>query len=464
MRILFASSEVAPFSKTGGLGDVAFALPAALAERGHEMVVLSPLYGCVERERHRLEPMGISLPEGRIWAAPREAGLLFAFLEAPAFDRPGIYGEGGDYPDNAARFGTFSKSLFPAARALNFFPDILHLNDWQTAPATLFSEGVPTVLTIHNLGYQGLFPMAEAPILFGREEIPEAWTHYDQLAFLKGGIATADLVTTVSPTYAEEIRQTELGFGLGDVLRARGERLVGILNGIDTRVWDPATDPHLAENFTRAERRGKRACKRALQEEMALPVDEEAFLVGMVTRIAGQKGFDLLLAVLGELLEREIQLVVLGSGDPAMEAALRAFRDRHPERLALRFAFDEALAHRIYAGCDAFLMPSSYEPCGLAQLYALRYGALPIVRSTGGLRDTVRDGETGFSFEAYRPEALREAIFRALACFGDREGWEAMVDRGMGEDFSWSRSAAAYEQAYAALLPSPAVAPAPPSW
>lgn len=464
MRILFASSEVAPFSKTGGLGDVAFALPAALAERGHEVLVLSPLYGCVERERHRLAPTEAEASGGRLWVAPRE-GPLFAFWEsAPHFDRWGVYGEGGDYPDNAARFAAFSRNLVAAARALGFYPDVLHLNDWQTAPGTLFAEGTPTVLTIHNLGYQGLFPLAEARHLFDGAAPPASWTHHGQLAFLKGGIATADLVTTVSPSYAREIRETELGFGLGEVLRARGERLVGILNGIDTAAWDPATDPHLPAHFTRDDRRGKAACKRALQEELGLRVDEGTPLVGMVTRIAGQKGFDLLLPVLDAVLGRRVQLAILGNGDEAIEAALRGFAERHPGQLALRFEFDEPLAHRIYAGADAFLMPSAYEPCGLAQLYSLRYGTLPIVRATGGLRDTVRDGETGFSFEAYRPEALLEALNRALAAHAAREAWEAMVERGMGEDNSWERSGAAYEQAYAGLSRRSAVAHAPPTW
>lgn len=442
---------------------MASALPEALAERGHEVVVLSPLYGCVERERHGIEPTGLTLPAGRLWEAPRRGRLRFAFLEAAPFDRAGIYGEGGDYPDNAARFAFFCRSLLPASRALGFSPDVLHLNDWQTSPATLFAEGTPSLLTIHNLGYQGLFPLDEAALLFSGET-PEAWIHHGQLAFLKGGISTADLVTTVSPTYAREIRATELGFGLGEVLRGRGERLLGILNGIDIRAWDPAADGHLPANYSRSDRGGKRRCKGALQEELGLPVDERPLLVGMVTRIAGQKGFDLLLPALEELLRRDLQLAILGEGDPVIEAALRAFGDRHPEKLALRFAFDEALARRIYAGCDAFLMPSAYEPCGLSQLYALRYGTLPIVRATGGLRDTVRDGETGFSFEEYRPEAMLEAIGRAIEAFGERGAWEGMVERGMEEDFSWDASARDYEAAYRAILPAHAVAPAPSSW
>jgi len=463
MRILFASSEVAPFSKTGGLGDVAFALPRALAARGHEVLVLSPLYGCVDRERHGLSLAGEALG-GRVWVAPGQKPR-FAFWESAShFDRPGIYGYGGDYPDNAARFVAFSKSLLPAARALGFQPEVVHLNDWQTAAATLFSEGIPTVLTIHNLGYQGLFPLDEARHLFGGAPPPAAWLHHGQLGLLKGGILTADLITTVSPTYAREIRETELGFGLGEPLRRRGDRLVGILNGIDTEIWDPATDPHLPAHFSRADPSGKAACKRALQQELGLAADDGALLLGVVSRIAGQKGFDILLPALDALFERRVQLAVLGEGDEAMVATLQSWAKRRPDRLVLRVGFFEGLAHRIYAGADALLMPSSYEPCGLAQLYALRYGTVPVVRATGGLRDTVREGETGFSFEAYRPEALLAAVDRALATFADRGAWEAMVDRAMAEDHSWDRSAAAYEQAYAELFRGGIFAHPPSPW
>jgi len=452
MRVLFASSEVSPFSKTGGLGDVASSLPMALAERGHEVVVISPLYGSVERERHGLVPTPISSSGGRLWSAPGNGNIRFVFWESPHFDRPGVYGENGDYPDNAARFATFSRGLMPIARAMEFSPDVLHLNDWPTAPATLFTKqgGPPSVLTIHNLGYQGLFPLEEARHLFDGGSVPGAWTHYGQLSLLKGGICTADLVTTVSPTYAREIRETELSFGLGEELRSLGDRLVGILNGIDVQEWNPETDPHLPANFGVEDRSGKTACRRALQEELGLE-RSDALLVGMVTRIAEQKGFDLLIPALERILHEDLQLVILGNGNPAMEDALRDVAEILPGKFALRLGFDEALAHRIYAGCDAFLMPSAYEPCGLSQLYALRYGTLPVVRATGGLRDTVRDGETGFTFEAYRSEAMMGAIRRALATRTNRARWEEMVEEAMRQDFSWDASARAYEAAYERL-------------
>lgn len=467
MRILYASAEVTPFSKTGGLGDVAGALPAALARRGNEVLVLSPLYGCVDRERHGLRPSA-EFSGGRLWEAPSQGRLRHAFVEsAEHFDRPGIYGEKGDYPDNAARFISFSRRLLPAARALDVSPDVLHLNDWQTAAATHFARragGPPSVLTIHNLGYQGLFPLAEAGHLFDAEAVSDAWIHHGQLALLKGGIVTADLVTTVSPTYAREIRETELGFGLGDELRARGDRLVGILNGIDTDAWDPARDPHLPAPFHVGDRGGKRECKRALGRELGLEAEADVLLLGMVSRIVGQKGFDILVPALDQILEMPVELVILGDGDPAIEEALEAHARRHPGRLALRFAFDEGLARRIYAGADAFLMPSAYEPCGLSQLYALRYGALPVVRATGGLRDTVQDGETGFVFEAYEAEAMVRAIARAVSAFGRSESWEAMVERGMREDHSWDRSAAETESVYAEIFCPGGVAPQSSTW
>lgn len=458
MKILFASSEVSPFSKTGGLGDVAYALPVALAKRGHDVVVLSPLYGCVDRRRHGLEPVAHDPMDFRLWLAPEKENMRFAFVEAQLFDREGVYGGyEGDYADNAARFAFFSRRLLRAAQALGFSPQILHLNDWQTAPGTLLGrpEGPRTVLTIHNLGYQGHFPLEEARHLFDDGLVPAAWTHWGKLALLRGGICTADLVTTVSPTYAREIRDTELSFGLGEELRALGDRLVGILNGIDVEAWNPATDPHLPAHFSADDRRGKAACKRALQEELGLE-PSNAFLVGMVTRIAGQKGLDLLLTALDTLLASDLQFAILGSGDPALEEELRRAVGRWPGRFALRLGFDESLARRIYGGSDAFLMPSLYEPCGLSQLYALRYGSLPIVRATGGLCDTVQDGRTGFFFEAYRPEAMVEAIRRAEETWRNRQGWEEMVDRAMREDFSWDASARAYEEAYARLVPDPA--------
>src|SRR5690606_19365817 len=253
MKILFASSEVSPFSMTGGLGDVAYALPVALAKRGHDVVVLSPLYGCVDRRRHGLEPVAHDPMDFRLWLAPEKENMRFAFVEAQLFDREGVYGGyEGDYADNAARFAFFSRRLLRAAQALGFSPQILHLNDWQTAPGTLLGrpEGPRTVLTIHNLGYQGHFPLEEARHLFDDGLVPAAWTHWGKLALLRGGICTADLVTTVSPTYAREIRDTELSFGLGEELRALGDRLVGILNGIDVEAWNPATDPHLPAHFS----------------------------------------------------------------------------------------------------------------------------------------------------------------------------------------------------------------------
>lgn len=452
MKVLFASAEVAPFSKTGGLGDVAASLPKALGARGHEVVVLTPLYGSISREGLERLP---STAEVGLWEARIAPGVRVVFLEKQRlYGRPGVYGDdGGDYPDNAERFGFFSQVLEPVAAALGFQPDVVHLHDWQTGPAAAALAGrsgaPPTVFTIHNLGYQGLFPLEALPWVAGGSGIPEeGFLHHGQVSFLKVGISSASLVSTVSPTYAEEIRGEVLGFGLDDTLRARGDRLVGILNGIDTELWDPATDPHLPIHFHAGDPGGRWVVRDALVRELGMDEREEGILVGMVSRIAGQKGFDLLLEALPGLLDQGLRFAILGAGDPALIDALQRLRSQHPGRLGIRVGFDEGLAHRIYGGTDAFLMPSLYEPCGLAQLYALRYGSVPIVRETGGLRDTVREGETGFVFGPYEVDAMVAAIHRAAAAFADRGGWEARMRRGMREDFSWDASARAYEAAY----------------
>jgi len=471
LRILFASAEVSPFSKTGGLGDVAAALPVALSRRGHEVTVVSPLYGSVDREGMRRldrEVLG-----RRIWehgdhgdrSGERRARLLFVEDEA-LFGRQGIYGEKGeDYTDNARRFGLLSEILLPLADVHVDGPlDLLHLNDWQTGLAAFAlarSRGLRpgltrSVFTIHNLGYQGVFPKetVEALGLSWDAFTPEGFEFYDQLNCMKAGLAFADRITTVSPTYAREIQEPEQGFGLDGILRSRSDRLVGILNGVDYEIWSPEHNPRIAATYSALDLGGKALCREALCEELGVDA-EGGLLIGIVSRFAAQKGFDLLIEALPRLLEQGISFAILGSGEHRYEHAIERAAADYPGRIGLRLGFDEALAHRIYAGADAFLMASLYEPCGLGQLYALRFGAVPIVRATGGLIDTVEDASisegTGFRFEGFSAAELIGAVLRAADVFADEEEWRALQRRGMSRDFSWGAAAKAYEEVYRSL-------------
>jgi starch synthase len=471
MELLFVASEVAPWSKTGGLGDVAGALPRALARRGHAVTVVTPRYGGIDRAR--LRPLGRELTvrgETALLLAA-EAGARVVFLEHERFygSRPGVYGEGDrEYGDNAERFAFLARAALALPGLLGLRPRVLHLNDWQTGliPFLLRQEhardaalaGARTVFTIHNLAYQGVFPKHVVPALGLPWDVfrYEAMEFHDQLNFLKAGLVFADALTTVSPTYAREVTTWEGGHGLDALLRHRAGDLTGILNGIDVAEWDPSTDPHLPARYSAADLSGKAIDKAALQRELGLPVRADVPLLGMVGRIADQKGHDLVVAALDELLGRDLQLALLGSGRRDWEALfLRAARAR-PDRLAARIGFDEGLAHRIEAGADVFLMPSRFEPCGLNQMYSLRYGTVPVVRAVGGLEDTVEDYDgwmrgTGFKFRDYTPQALVLAVRRALEAYRDRRAWRAMMLRGMAEDFSWDRSAGSYEALYARL-------------
>ncbi len=486
MEILFVCSEVAPWSKTGGLGDVGSALPRALAARGHAVSVVTPRYGGIDPGgqgfvldgrtlRVRGEPVGLWIRKGRPDVIMVEHARSFG-------SRRGLYGEaGGDYPDNAERFALLCRAALALPGLLGLHPRVVHANDWQTGlcPFLLRHEhghdaalaGARTVFTIHNLAYQGVFPKSVVPFL----GLPwdafnhEAMEFHDQLSFMKTALAFADALTTVSPTYAREITTPEGGVGLDAFLRRRRADLHGILNGIDVTEWDPARDPHLVAHYSSRDLSGKAVNKAALQRELGLPIAPEVPLLGMVSRLADQKGIDLVAAALPDLLAREVQLAVLGAGSRAYEDNLRRAAADRPDRLAVRVGFDEGLAHRIEAGADMFLMPSRYEPCGLNQMYSLRYGTAPIVRAVGGLEDTVEDFDgwmrgTGFKFREYAPHALLLAVRRALDAFRDRRAWRALVLRGMAQDWSWDRSARSYEALFHALSPEPpgAAATAPP--
>jgi starch synthase len=480
MKIAFLVSEVAPYAKTGGLADVAGALPLYLSRAGLDVAVFAPFYREVKRKGLTLVKAadGLSLPwkggieRFNVWADP-VPDYPVCFIEHDGyFDREGLYGDAqGDYPDNGERFAFFCRAVLEALKALPFEADIIHVNDWQTAPALAyltqtgladdpFYARMRSVCTIHNLAYQGLFP----PALLETIGLPdrlcrlEALEFWGRVNFLKAGILYAAAVTTVSPRYSREIQTPEFGFGLDGLLRRRAADLSGILNGVDYGGWDPAADPRLPARFTAADTSGKAVCKRELLKEFGLPVPRKDMpLLGLVSRLAGQKGLDILIDSLGGIFALGAEIVVLGHGDTALQNALAAARGRFPSFLGLKICFDEDLAHRVYAGSDMLLVPSRFEPCGLTQMYGLRYGAVPIVRATGGLDDTVDEYDaasgtgTGFKFVEASAAGLVAAVRRAQAVYGRKNAWAGIVREGMARDFSWPRSAGRYIELYEAL-------------
>jgi starch synthase len=485
MRVLMVAPEVHPLAKTGGLADVLAALPRALGRLGVDLTVCLPAYRSALRAAGRVESVArLAVPV----SCRTEPADVLRLPDAPLptvlvrhdryFDRDAPYGDaGGDFPDNAERFAFLCRAVLEWLRGVRPRPDVIHVHDWPTAlvPAFLRAgathypelDRVRTVLTIHNLAYQGRMAAGEWHLLnldpryFG----PEFLEFYGQINYLKAGLVFAEAITTVSPRYAQEILTPARGEGLDGVLVARRTRLHGILNGIDTAEWDPATDPHLPAGYDLHDLRGKARCKAGLRAEVGLGSNPDAPLLAVVSRFVEQKGIDLLEPALPPILSADgAQLVVLGSGEMRYERQLRRLASRFPGRVALRFGFDEALAHRIEAGADLFLMPSRFEPCGLNQLYSLRYGTVPVVHATGGLDDSVvdydpdTDSGTGFKFRDHTPEALRGAVARALALWQDGARWLRLVRRGMAEDVSWDRAARQYHRLYE-NLPPPAAAP-----
>ena len=481
LRVVHVAAEVSPYAKTGGLGDVLGALPPALARAGIEVSVVLPGYRALHRVA-TLQPVGrvtarVSSHVAETTIAAVEGAPVPTFaVDAPAFDRPALYGEGGhDYPDNAERFVLFCRAALEWLRGRAEPPDVIHVHDWQAAlvPVLLVADrdalypelrGTHAAITIHNLAYQGRFWEADWHLLNldRRFFSPELLEFYGYINFLKGGLVAADTITTVSPRYAEEIRTPAFGEGLDGVLRARTADVVGILNGVDYGTWSPDVDRLLPARYDAADLAGKARCKAALQAELGLDVAEAAPLCAVISRLAEQKGIDLVAEVAEELLATsDVQLVVLGSGDPRLEGALTGLAERTPRRVAVRLGFDDPLAHRIEAGADVFLMPSRYEPCGLSQLYSLRYGTVPVVHATGGLVDTVEDYDpttdrgTGFVFRAFGRGPFLDAIRRALALRQDGARWTALRRRGMACDFSWDASAVRYRALYDAVLARP---------
>ena len=470
MKVLFCASEIVPLAKTGGLADVAGALPVALASRGVDVRLAMPRYRGITLPEQGAGPVAVRVGDqmlaGTVAVSRLPGGHLPVWLvDQPAlFDRRGLYGEEGrDYDDNLTRFTFFARALLQWLKGQEWQPDVIHCNDWQTAliPVILAAEGrgPATVFTIHNLAYQGLFPAEQFP----RTGLP--WSlftmrgleFWGQVNLLKGGLYFANVLSTVSETYAREIQTEEFGAGLDGVLRDRGADLFGILNGVDYATWDPSVDTLIPARYAPDDLAGKAVCKQHLQRTFTLPEDARTPLIGMVTRLADQKGLDLVAAVIENVLDLGVQFVLLGTGDPRYHALFQDLTARRPSQVAARLGFDNALAHQIEAGADLFLMPSRYEPSGLNQLYSLRYGTVPVVRRTGGLADSIvdvtaeslaRGTANGFVFDAYTPEALWEALRRALESYRTPAVWRRVQQHGMCADFSWDRSAGRYLDLY----------------
>ncbi|HSD51229.1 MAG TPA: glycogen synthase GlgA [Candidatus Methylomirabilis sp.] len=479
MRVLLASSEVAPFAKTGGLADVAGALPKALAKLGHDSRVVLPKYRMVDAAKHQLQQVLASLPipvAGRtenaaIWQGCIGPVPVYFIGNDGYYDRDTLYQtEGEDYPDNAERFALLSRAALEMARALDFVPDIFHCNDWQTGliPTYLRTtlQGVRefqacgTLFTVHNLGYQGLFGTeALAAANLGHDLFnPFGIEFYGKVNFLKAGLVFSDLINTVSRKYSQEIQTEAFGHGLEGVLRARAKDVHGILNGIDYDEWHPGRDPFIAAKFTHEDLTGKAACKADLQRTFGMAERPDVPLLAVISRLAPQKGMDLVAEALDAMLGLDTQFVLLGTGDPPLHKAFEEAKERHGPRIGLKLGFDVSLSHKIEAGADMFLMPSRYEPCGLNQMYSLAYGTVPVVRATGGLDDTIQPfdpatGEgTGFKFAGETSEALLEAVRSAVALYRQQDVWRRLVRNGMACDFSWDRSAREYEALYRQIV------------
>jgi len=471
MNVLFVAAEVAPLIKTGGLADVAGALPGALREVGHDVRVVMPRFRQLRERGVAVEgpiassflPVGERQEELRIWRVAASAAPIYMLDIPAAFERPAIYGD----PDDDRRFILFARGVLALIQHLRevegWQPDVVHTNDWHSALVSNYIKTfyaytfghIATVFTIHNLAYQGQY----SPFTLSLAGLNEPGLVENTIGpgiaasfnFMARGILYSDIVSTVSPTYADEIMTSEYGERLDGLMRSRRDRVAGILNGIDTQAFNPATDKYIAAQYTVDDPSGKPICKAALQRELGLEEAPDKPLLGIVSRLAEQKGLDLLdQAVPWLLRQTEAQLVVLGAGSPQLEYVYRGHASANPQRIAVRIGFDAGLAQRIYAGSDAFLMPSRFEPCGLGQMIALRYGSVPIVRATGGLNDTVREGfeGNGFRFHPYETRFFTDAIGRALTAYRDSDGWAILRARGMHEDNSWAASAQQYVGLY----------------
>lgn len=479
-KVLFVASEGVPFAKTGGLADVVGTLPYALQELGAEVKVLMPYYAAVKQSKIPIgkvaENLEVALPDPLNLTfdlmAPESPEFPFWFVARDEFyDRSQLYGTSkGDYFDNLERFAFFSAAVLPACRAMNFKPDLIHCHDWQSCLVPVYLKNhwvwedlrtAKTVLTIHNLAYQGLFPRGKFPRLGLDRSVfsIDGLEYYDQINLLKGGIVCADAITTVSPRYAQEIQTAEFGYGLEGVLRQHSAKLHGILNGVDYREWSPESDKLLPASFSPSDLKGKAANKAALMEAFGLNKKlAKAPILAMISRLADQKGFDLVAQLLPQLMAQNVMVVILGTGEERYHRWLAAEAPKYKGKLGVLVAFDNKLAHLMEAGSDMFLMPSRFEPCGLNQIYSMKYGTIPIVRETGGLADTVTPvgsptvPGTGFVFSDYSPEAFLKAIHTALDAYQDQKLWARIMQNAMAQDFSWTKSAKAYLDLYKQLV------------
>ncbi len=456
MKIVMCASEVVPFAKTGGLADVAGALPQALETEGQDVIIVMPRYKAIQDSKFKIQRL-----KDDISYSTTGKNIRVYFIEKDSyFNRDALYGDkNGDYADNLDRFSYYSKRTLELLKEINFKPDVIHVHDWQACliPVYLktiyakdaFYKNTKAMLTIHNIGYQGLFNKEEFPklgldwSLFGIEGLE----FYGRINILKGGMNFADIINTVSPTYSKEIQAKEFGFGLEGVLNKRRDSVFGILNGLDYNIWNPETDKLIASNFSAKDPEGKAQDKEDLEAICKLPLKKDVPLFGIVSRLAEQKGFDILAEGIDAICRMGLQMVILGTGDLKYHLVMEDMAKKYPNVISLHLKFDDALAHKIYAGSDIFLMPSKYEPCGLGQLISLRYGTIPLVFKTGGLADTV-NSDNGFIFDNYSSKALIGTIKKALEAFKNKKKWAQLVTKAMKCDFSWKESAKEYIRLY----------------
>ncbi|MBA4392542.1 MAG: glycogen synthase GlgA [Desulfobacca sp.] len=480
MRVLFATSEISPFSRAGGLADVSQALPIALARMGHDIFIVSPKYRQARNVKPAIKNLNTTLEVPISWmkksaqvyqSGPKDKVTVYLIGRDDLYDREGLYGsEYGDYQDNAERFIFFSRAVLELTLALDLKPDIIHCNDWQTGLVPVFLKNLyaqapslrstASLFTIHNLGYQGLFWHYDLHLTGLSWELftPQALEFFGKLNLMKGGIVYADILNTVSPNYRKEILTPANGFGLDGVLKTRENDLYAVLNGVDYTIWDPAKDLLLAAPYTSSTLENKRVCKSRLQDLFHLKKKGEIPVVAIISRLLDRKGLDLVTRILPRLMESEMELILMGKGLEQYQNWALEMVEKYPGLIGLEMGHNESLAHQIQAGADMLLMPSLYEPCGLDQLYALKYGTIPIVRAVGGLEDTVvdynshSDQGTGFKFKEYEWEKLLQTIQRALAVYRDKPRWKRLIQRAMNQDFSWEKSAAQYEWLYKKAL------------